>query len=57
MNNETKLPDEVIKCVAFLVDDNDNDSVQSELVGINTKPKSVNINQQGKRVDIISEKV
>jgi len=61
MNNENqnKLSDEVITCVTFLVDDSDNDSVQSEstLVGLDTKRKPTNVSQPGKHVNVISEKV
>jgi hypothetical protein len=58
MNNETqnKLPDEVITCVTFLVNDNDHD-VQSELVGLDTKRKPTNVSQPSRHVNVISEKV
>jgi hypothetical protein len=56
MNNENKLPDEVITCVTFLVNDNDHD-VQSELVGLDTKRKPTNLNQPSRHVNVISEKV
>jgi hypothetical protein len=56
-NNQTNNPDEVIKCVAFLVDDSDNDSVESTLVGIDTKRKPTNISQPSRHVNVISEKV
>ena len=58
MNNENKnqLSDEVITCVTFLVDDNDHNSVQSELVGLDTKRKPT-ISQPSRHVNVISEKV
>jgi len=56
MNNENKLPDEVITCVTFLVNDNDHD-VQSELVGLDTKRKPTNVSQPSRHVNVISEKV
>ena len=55
--NQNNTPDEVIQCVAFLVDDSDHDSVQSELVGLDTKRKPTNISQPGRHVNVISEKV
>jgi len=55
--NQNNTPDEVIQCVAFLVDDSDNDSVESTLVGLDTKRKPTNVSQPGRHVNVISEKV
>ena len=59
MNNENKNQsvDEVITCVTFLVDDSDSGSVQSELVGLDTKRKPTNLGQPSRHVNVISEKV
>ena len=55
--NQNKTTDEVIKCVAFLADDTDNQESESLFVGIDTKRKPTNISKPVRQANIISEKI